>query len=116
MRKILATLIIASLLSATTVAPSFAGGYECNPFWPVAAALTTAAIIGSVANAAAPSPVVYGYGAPPATVVYTRPAAYYAPRPYYAPAGYYAARGYAAPRGYYAPRAHYPYRGYRVYR
>jgi len=116
MRKITVTLLIASLLSASSVAPSFAGGYYygggygCNPLWPVAAALTTAAIIGSVVNASAPAQGGYGYAAPPPrTVVYSRPATYYVPGTYYAP------RAYVGPRGYSAPRAYYPYRGYRVY-
>jgi hypothetical protein len=107
MRKIVTTLIIAGLLSATSVAPAFADGYYngrvdvFNPLWPVAAALSIpAAIVGAVANL--PVPVVYGY---PAPVVYSNP--YYQPGPYYAPYG---------PRGYYAPRGYYPYRGYRGYR
>ena len=47
MKKIVVTLIVASLLSATTAAPVFAGGWGghsygrgdgFNPFWPIAAA------------------------------------------------------------------------------
>jgi hypothetical protein len=118
MRKIIATLIIASLFSATSAAPVFADGWRghynggvgvFNPFWPVDVALSIpAAIIGTVANAVVPAQVGYGYAAPPAPVVYSGPATYYAPGPYYAPRVVY-----AAPRGYYG---YYPYRGHRVYR
>jgi len=118
MRKIVVTLIVASLLSATSVAPVFAdgwGGYYhgrggvFNPFWPITAALAIpAAIVGSVASLAVPPPVGYGYAAPPVAVappVYPRPVTYYAPGPYY------------GPRVYVAPRAYYPVRGYyRAYR
>jgi hypothetical protein len=110
MRKIVVTLIVASLLSATTAAPVFAHGWDgyphvrggiFNPLWPVAAALAIpAAIVGTVANIAVPEPVY----APPPAPVYSGPATYYAPRVY------------VAPRGYYAPRAYYPVRYYRTYR
>src|SRR5512143_1429298 len=112
MRKIVVTLIVVSLLSLTSVAPVFAGGWGggyhgrgggFNPLWPVAAALAIpAAIIGTVV--AATVPATYGYAAPQAPVTYYAPGAYYAPRVYVAP-GYYAPRAYAAPR-YYAPRAY----------
>ena len=119
MRKIVVTLIVASLLSATSAAPVFAngwGGYYhgrgggFNPFWPIAAALAIpAAVVGTVAQLAVPQPGGYVYDAPPVPV-YAGPATYYAPQPYYAP------RVYAAPRGYNAPRAYYPDRYYRPYR
>ena len=108
MRKIVVSLIVASLLSATTAAPVFANGWDgyphlrggiFNPFWPVAAALAIpAAIVGTVASVTVPGPV------------YSGPATYYAPGPYYAP------RVYVAPRGYYGPRAYYHARYYRTYR
>ena len=114
MRKIVATLIVASLLSLTSVAPVSAGGWgggyhgrggEFNPLWPIAAALTIpAAIIGTVVNLAATVPTTYGYAVPQAPETYYAPGAYYAPRAY-AAARYYAPRTYAAPR-YYAPRAY----------
>jgi hypothetical protein len=118
MRKIAATLIIASLLSASTVAPVFANGwnggyshgrgYGFNPFWPVVAIVNAAlyipaAIIGTVAQLATPQPVVYGYAPPPAPVrVYSEPATYYEPRYSYAP----------APNDYYAPTPQYQQRVY----
>jgi hypothetical protein len=106
MKKIVVTLIAATLLSATTAAPVFAHGYYgrsvvVDPLWPVAAALALpAAILGTVANAITPEPV---YVAPPAPV-YSGPATYYAPRTYYRPRVYYAPRAYYPPRNYYAPR------------
>jgi hypothetical protein len=107
MKKIVVTLIAATLLSATTAAPVFAHGYYgrggvvIDPLWPVAAALAIpAAILGTVANAITPAPV---YVAPPAPV-YSGPATYYAPRPYYRPRVYYAPRAYYPSRYYYAPR------------
>jgi hypothetical protein len=129
MRKILATLIIASLLSAASVAPIFAdenyyGMSVFNPFWPIATALSIpASIIASVVSPGAkvpvilptfpalptPAPVAYSQPAQPAPVVYSAPRTYYVPGPYYAP------RVYVGPRGYYAPRAYYPYGGYVVY-
>jgi hypothetical protein len=129
MRKIVATLIVASLLlSLTSVAPVFAGGrgggYHgrgggFNPLWPITAALAIpAAIIGTVVNLAATVPAPYGYDAPQAPETYYAPGAYYAPRAYAAPTGYYAPRAYAAPTGYYAPRAYAAPTGYyapRVY-
>jgi len=84
MRKIVVTLIVASLLSLTSVAPVFAFG------WAI-----PAAIIGTVINLAAKVPATYGYAAPQA------PQTYYAPRAYYAP------RVYAARTGNFAPRGHY---------
>src|SRR5512139_1504877 len=114
MRKIVITLIVASLLSSTSVAPVFAGGWggghhgrggEFNPLWPIAAVLAIpAAVIGTVL--AATVPPTYGYAAPQAPETYYAPGAYYAPRAYVAPR-YYARRAYAAPR-YYAPRGYYP--------
>ena len=83
MRKILATVLIASLLSAVSVAPAFAhkihypkGVVVLNPLLPVAAAVAFPAVI--VANAAVPVPVGYGYAAP---VAYSAP--YYLPGPHY---------------------------------
>jgi len=106
MRKIVATLIVASLLSLTSVAPVYAGGWGgayygrgggCNPLWPITAALAIpAAIIGTVVNLAATVPPTYGYAAP---------ARYYAPRVYVRPA-YYAPRAYIT-HGYYTPRGYY---------
>ncbi len=116
MRKIVITLIVASLLFLTSVAPVFAGGWGggyhgrgCgfNPLWPITAALAIpAAIIGTVVNLAATVPVNYGYAAPQAPETYYASGAYYAPRAYAAPTRYYAPRVYAAPTGYYAPRAY----------
>ena len=132
MRKIVITLIVASLLSSTSVAPVFAGGWggghhgrggEFNPLWPIAAVLAIpAAVIGTVL--AATVPPTYGYAAPQAPESYYAPGAYYAPRAYAAPTGYYAPRAYArtgyyapraytAPRGNFAPRGCYPASGYR---
>jgi hypothetical protein len=115
MRKIIVTLIVASLLSLTSVPPVFAGewggGYHgrgCgfNPLWPITAALAIpAAIIGTVVNLAT-VPATYGYAAPQAPGTYYVPGAYYAQRAYVAPTGYYAPRAYVAPTGYYAPRAY----------
>jgi hypothetical protein len=89
MRKIVVTLIVASLLSATTAPPVFANGWGghshgwhggVNIFWPIAAALTIpAAIIGTVANLAVPPPLGYGYAAPPVPV---QPEGYSGPSPY----------------------------------
>jgi hypothetical protein len=119
MKKIMVTLIAASLLSATTAVPVFAGGWGGHSrgggvdlFWPITAALAIpAAIVGTVAHIAVPEPV---YVSPPVPIepqVYSGPATYYSPRPYYEP------RVYVAPRGYYAPRDYYPDRGhYRSYR
>lgn len=123
MRKIVVTLIVASLLSATSAVPVFANewngyshgsGVVFNPLWPITAALTIpAAIIGTIANSVVAGPGGYVYAVPPVPVrpvVYARPVSYYSPRPYYAP------RVYAAPRGYYSQGAYYPTRGYRAYR
>jgi hypothetical protein len=101
MKKIVVTLIIATLLTATTAAPVLAHGRDVvfDPFWPITAALTIpAAIVDTALHLAVPVPVVYSGPA------------YYSPAPYYAP------RVYVAPRGYYSPRVYYPPRGYRVYR
>lgn len=118
MRKIVVTLVVATLLSATA-APVSADGWNgyyyrgVDPLWPITwpinvALAIPAAIIGTVANALTPGPVGY-YAAPPAPY-YSGPAAYYSPGPYYAPRAYY------APRGYYSPRGYYPARYYRTYR
>jgi len=112
LRKIVVTLVIATLLSVTASAPAFANGWGghshgrgggVDPFWPVtwpiAAALAIpAAIIGTVAHVAVPGQAGYGYAAPPAPV-YSGPATYYAPRVYVAPRGYYPERGYRTYRG-----------------
>ena len=112
MRKIIVTLIVAALISATSAAPVFAHGWGghrgvvIDPFWPIAAALAIPeAIVGTVANLAVPEPVYY------APSLYSGPATYYAPRP-----SYYAPRVYVTPRGYDSPRAYYPVRYYRTYR
>lgn len=120
MRKIVVTLVIASLLSLTFVAPVSAGGWGggyhgrgggCNPLWPIAAALAIpAAVIGTVANLAATVPATYGYAAPQPPETYYAPGAYYAPRVYVVPR-YYAPRVYVAPR-YYVPRAYVAPTGY----
>ena len=117
MRKIVVTLIVASLLSLTSVAPVFAGGWgggyygrggACNPLWPITAALTIpAAIIGTVVNLAATVPPTYGYAVPQVPVTYYAPGSYYAPRVYPAPIRYYASRVYAAPARYYRPMGYY---------
>ncbi len=128
MKKIVVTLIVASLLSLTCVAPVFAGGWRggyygrghgFNPLWPITAALSVpAAIIGTVVNLAATVPATYGYAAQQAPETYYAPGAYaaptgyYAPRAYAAPTGYYAPRTYAAPTGYYAPRTYAAPTGY----
>ena len=116
MRKIVVTLIVASLLSLTSVAPVFAGGWGgghygrgagFNPLWPITAALAIpAAVIGTIVNLAATVPATYGYVAPQAPETYYAPGAYYAPRTYAAPTRYYAPRAYAAPTRYFAPRAY----------
>ena len=120
MRKIMVTLIVASLLPATSAAPVFAdgwGGYshgrDCgfNPLWPIAAALAIpAAIIGAVAQLPVPVPGGYVHATPPAPVVYARPATYYAPQPFYAP------RAYVPPGRCYAQRPYHPPRDYRYER
>src|SRR5208283_3601319 len=118
MRKIVVTLIVASLLSLTSVAPVFAGGWGgwyhgrgggFTPLWPITAALAIpAAIIGTVVNLAATVPAPYGYAAPEAPETYYAPGGYYAPRAYAPPTAYYAPRAYAPPTAYYAPRAYAP--------
>jgi len=133
MKKIMITLIAATLLSATAAAPAFAdrwGGHDHDrglpggPLWPIVAALSIpAAVIDTVAHIAFPFPGI-GYPATPVTAGpagYAGPAdyaptAYYTPRVYVAPRGYYAPRGHYAPRGYYEPRGYYRDRGYRTYR
>jgi hypothetical protein len=111
MRKIVVTLIVASLLSLTSVAPVFAGGwgggYHGRGLWPITAALgIPGAIIGTVVNLAATVPATYGYAAPQAPETYYTPGTYYAPRVYAAPTRYYTPRAYAGPTRYYAPRAY----------
>ncbi len=113
MRKITVVLIVAGLLSLTSVEPVAAGGWGgghhgrggvVNPLWPIAAALTIpAAIIGTVVAATVPQ--TYGY-APQTPETYYAPGAYYAPRAYVAPMRYYAPRVYVAPTRYYASRAY----------
>jgi hypothetical protein len=113
MKKIMVTLMIASLLSAAIVTPVFAHDWDghphirggiFNPLWPVAAALAIpAAVVGAVASVTFPEPVVVA-PAPVAPPVYSAPPAYYAPRVY------------VAPRPYYAPRAYNPYGYHRAYR
>jgi hypothetical protein len=118
MKKIVVTLVVATLLSATATVPAFADGWGghghgrgggVDPFWPItwpiAAVLAIpAAIVGTVAHVAVPEPSGYGYATPPVPV-YSRPATYYAPEPYYEP------RVYVAPRGYYHDRGYRSYRG-----
>jgi hypothetical protein len=138
MRKIVITLIAATLLSATAAAPAFAdrwGGHHDRgipggPLWPVVAALSIpAAVIDTVAHIAFPfhgvgypaipvtaGPAAYAGPADYAPTAYYAPRAYVAPRVYVAPRGYYAPRGHYAPRGYYEPRGYYRDRGYRTYR
>jgi hypothetical protein len=132
MRKILSTLIIAGLLSAASVAPTFADDHYYgmsifNPFWPIATALSIpASVIASLVDPGArvpvilpvlpPSPLAYSrpereaYSRPPRVVysqpppvVYSRPAPYYVRGPYYGRSVYYGPNGY-----YYAPRGYYP--------
>jgi len=122
MRKILISLAITALVSTTLSAPAFADGwgrhYSRGPsaaevlLWPITAAITLpAAIIGSVAQATLPPPVIPGgpprfdYG----------PSAYAGPRAYYAPEPYPVPRVYREYRGYYEPRGYYGGRGYRYY-
>ena len=134
MKKIVVSLAITALLSATISAPAFADGWGRHShgstaadvlLWPIVAALTLpAAIIGTVAQATLPHAVVYGNPSPivEGPAAYAGPRAYYAPEPcnpsqaYVEPREYYAPRGYYAARGYYAPRAYYSERGYRTYR
>jgi hypothetical protein len=118
MRKIIVTLVVATLLSATASVPAFAdgwgehrydGGLPGGILWPVVAALSIpAAVIDTVTHAAFPIPVGYSYPATAGPTVYAGPAAYYAPS--------YEPRVYVEPRGYYAPRGYYRERGYRTYR
>jgi hypothetical protein len=141
MRKILATLIIAGLLSATSVASTFADGNYYgmsvfNPFWPIATALSIpASIIARVVDPGArvpvilptlatPAPAEYSQPAPaeysqPAPAVYSRPApvVYSRPAPvvYSRPAPYYAPGPYYAPRVYVGPRGYYAPRAYYPY-
>jgi hypothetical protein len=143
MRKMVITLIAATILSATAAAPAFAdrwGGHDQDrgipggPLWPVVAALSIpAAVINTVTHIALPIPGI-GYPATPATAghaAYAGPANFaptahagpadYAPAAYagppdYAPAPYHAPREYVAPRGYYTPRGYYREREYRSYR
>jgi hypothetical protein len=106
MKKLFTTLVFASLLSVTSVAPVFAdavyGMSVFNPLWPVATALSLpASIIANLVSPGANVPVVVPTLPLPAPVVYQQPVPYYyAPRVYVGP-------GYYAPR-YYAPRAYYP--------
>ncbi len=113
MKKIMVTLIVASFLSATIVAPVFADGWGgrshgrgggSDLFWPITAALLIpAAIIGTAVHLAAREPV-YAYAPPPVIV---EPEVYPVPETYYAP------RVYVAPRGYYSSREYYPAGSYR---
>jgi hypothetical protein len=126
MRKIIVTLLVICLLSLTSAAPAFAGGWGrwhhgrgggLNPLWPIMAALTIPeAIIGTAVNlattvtyAALQSPETYNAPGPNyAPGAYAPPTGYYAPGAYGPPTVYYAPRAYAPPRGYYAPRAYGP--------
>jgi hypothetical protein len=129
MKRIIVTLAMTALVSTTLSAPAFADGwgrhYSHGPsaaevlLWPIAAAITLpAAIIGSVAQATLPPPVVVGgppqYDYGPAA--YAGPRAYYAPAPCPPPRAYREYRGYYAPRGYYEPRGYYGGRGHYYYR
>lgn len=107
MKKIVITITVAALLSATSALPAFADGWGphheeisiLNPLWPVAVALSIpAAIVGSVARITSPPPVAYDYAVPPAPIVYERPVIVERPRVYVAPRAYYPGRGYY--RGY----------------
>ena len=137
MRKILISLTIACLISATSVAPvsandNYYGGMSVfNPLFPIAVALSIpAAIITAVVKTGIQDPIEHGLLAQTAPEGYSRPApaeysqrapegyarpvrvVYSAPATYYAPRPYYAPRVYVAPSGYYAPRGYYPYGGY----
>ena len=93
MKRIVATLAAAALITASLAAPAFAdgGGRRSHGpgvadalLWPITAALTIpAAIVGTVAQATIPHPVVYESPAP----AYAGPAAYAGPKAYYAPRG-----------------------------
>jgi len=122
MKKLVVSIAVTALVTAVA-APAFAEGWGRHShgavvadalLWPIAAALTIpAAIIGGVAQATLPHPVIYGSPPPP---VVEGPGAYAGPGAYYAPRVYVEPRVYYVPRGYYAPRAYYPARGYRYYR
>ena len=110
MKRIVVSLAAAALMTASLAAPAFADGWGRHShevtaadvlLWPLT---IPAAIVGSIAQATIPHPVVYE--AP--VSAYDDPVAYAGPRAYYSP----------APRGYYAPAPGYrPYgyydRGYR---
>jgi len=108
MKRIVVSLAAAILMTASVAAPAFADGWGRHShevtaadvlLWPLT---IPAAIIGGVAQATIPHPVVYETPAP----VYRGPAAYVTPGAYYAP------RGYGEWRGDNGYRGHYD-RGYR---
>lgn len=125
MKKIVASLVVVTLLSATVATRSFAdewGGRHhgavvaFDPLWPITAALTLpVAIAATVVRATVPPPLVAEPSAPAVTVeprVYAPPPVYYEPEVYYAPRTYYAPRAYYAP-GYYSAPGYYHHRGHR---
>jgi hypothetical protein len=123
MKKIMASLVVVTLLSATVATQAFAGGWDrhshgravgFDPLWPIVTALTLPVVIAeSIVRATVPPPVVIEPPAPPETV---EPQVYSAPPAYYEQESYYAPRTYYTPRTYYAPRGYYPPGYYRAYR
>ena len=91
MKRIVATLAAAALITVSVAAPAFADGWGRHShgtnvadvlLWPITAALTIpAAIVGTVAQATLPHPVVYEAPVP----AYQDPVAYAGPKAYYAP-------------------------------
>ncbi len=103
MKRIVVSLAAAVLITASVAAPAFADGWGRHShevtaadvlLWPLT---IPAAIIGGIAQATIPHPVVYETPAP----VYGGPAVYAGPRAYYAPSGYYGRSGHYRPGGYY---------------
>ncbi len=114
MKRIAIALAAAVLITASVAAPAFADGWGGHSrgvtaadvlLWPLT---IPAAIIGGVAQATIPHPVVYEAPAP----VYEGPAVYAGPRAYYAPSGYYGRGGYYRSGGYYERGYRHGHEGY----
>ena len=115
MKRIVVALAAAALISTTVAAPAFADGWGRHShevtavdvlLWPIT---IPAAIIGGIAQATIPHPVVYEA---PAPAYQEGPAAYAGPRGYYAPSTYYAPRGYYGRSEYYRPGGYYERRNW----